>query len=384
MASREGTPASVELEHQQGAAPEAAILHCGGDWVTANLERLAQQLAALKLKSPLSLEVSLETVGRLDSAAAWQLCRHVARWQSEGVTVQFTGISDDKQALLDNVGALGDLEPPREARSTLLIALIERCGRASIWFLLQARDLINFMGMTVIAMARALLRPRRLRFAAIFTHMERTGFDALPIVGLLSFLIGVVLAYQGADQLRRFGAEIFTVNLVGIGVLREMGILITAIIVAGRSGSAFTAQIGTMQVNEEIDALETIGLDPVDVLVLPRVIALILVLPLLTFYADIMGVLGGAVMSLIALDITPSQFITQFHGAVPIDNFFVGIGKAPIFAFVIALVGCFQGMRVSRSAESVGQQTTRAVVQSIFIVIVLDAIFSIFFSIVGI
>jgi phospholipid/cholesterol/gamma-HCH transport system permease protein len=163
-----------------------------------------------------------------------------------------------------------------------------------------------------------------------------------------------------------------------------MGILITAIIVAGRSGSAFTAQIGTMQVNEEIDALETIGLDPVDVLVLPRVIALILVLPLLTFYADIMGVLGGAVMSMIALDITPSQFITQFHGAVPIDNFFVGIGKAPIFAFVIALVGCFQGMRVSRSAESVGQQTTRAVVQSIFIVIVLDAIFSIFFSIVGI
>ncbi|MGF1608030.1 MAG: MlaE family ABC transporter permease, partial [Kiloniellales bacterium] len=240
------------------------------------------------------------------------------------------------------------------------------------------------LGHTVIVFLRALLQPRRIRVTALVSHMERTGLDALPIVGLISFLIGVVLAYQGADQLARFGAQIYTVNLVGVGVLREMGIILTAIIVAGRSGSAFTAQIGTMQVNEEIDAMRTIGLDPMDVLVIPRVLALVLVLPLLTFYADIMGILGGAVMAMLVLDISFVQFIRQLNAAVPIWSFWVGIIKAPIFAFIIAMVGCYEGFRVIRSAESVGLRTTAAVVKSIFLVIVLDALFSILFSILGV
>jgi phospholipid/cholesterol/gamma-HCH transport system permease protein len=219
---------------------------------------------------------------------------------------------------------------------------------------------------------------------ALVNQMERTGLNAMPIVGLISFLIGVVLAYQGADQLRKFGAEIFTVNLVGVGVLREMAIMLTAIVVAGRSGSAFTAQIGTMKVNEEIDAMRTIGLDPMEVLVLPRVVALVLVLPLLTFYADIMGLLGGAVMANWALDISFFQFARQFNEGVPVWSFWVGLIKAPVFAFIIAVVGCYEGFKVSISAESVGQRTTAAVVEAIFLVIVLDALFSIIFSILGI
>jgi phospholipid/cholesterol/gamma-HCH transport system permease protein len=210
--------------------------------------------------------------------------------------------------------------------------------------------------------------------------MEVAGVNALPIVGLLTFLIGVVLAYQSADQLRRFGAEIFTVNLLGISILRELGVLITAILVAGRSGSAFTAQIGTMKVREEVDALQTIGMDPIEVLVLPRMFALVIVLPLLAFYADIMGLLGGAIMSLVALDISMVQFLQQLKAWTTLWTFWIGIIKAPVFAFLIALVGCFQGLRVEGSAESVGRLTTQSVVQGIFLVIVADAIFSIIFS----
>jgi phospholipid/cholesterol/gamma-HCH transport system permease protein len=223
----------------------------------------------------------------------------------------------------------------------------------------------------VIVLFRSLLHPGRIRVTALINQMERTGLNAMPIVGLISFLIGVVLAYQGADQLRKFGAEIFTVNLVGVGVLREMAIMLTAIVVAGRSGSAFTAQIGTMKVNEEIDAMRTIGLDPMEVLVLPRVVAL-------------MGLLGGAVMANWTLDISFFQFARQFNVGVPIWSFWVGMIKAPVFAFIIAVVGCYEGFKVSISAESVGQRTTAAVVEAIFLVIVLDALFSIIFSRLGI
>ncbi len=210
--------------------------------------------------------------------------------------------------------------------------------------------------------------------------MERVGIAALPIVGLLSFLVGMVTAFQGAQQLQRFGAQIFVVDLLGIGFLREMGVLLTAIIVAGRSGSAFTAEIGAMQVNEEIDAMATLGLDPVEILVLPRLFALVLMLPLLAFYADMMGLLGGAVLCWVDLDIPPPVFLAELHRALAPETFWIGISKAPFFAGTIALVGCHEGLEVSRSAESVGRHTTRSVVHSIFLVIVLDAAFSIIFA----
>jgi phospholipid/cholesterol/gamma-HCH transport system permease protein len=203
-------------------------------------------------------------------------------------------------------------------------------------------------------------------------------------VGLLAFLIGIVLAYQGADQLKRFGAEIFTINLLGVGLLREIAGLITAIIIAGRSGSAFTAQIGTMRVNEELDAMQTIGINTVDTLVLPRILGLVIALPFLTFYADIMGMIGGAVMCYFDLHITLPVFLRQLQDAISLNTFLVGIIKAPVFALIIALVGCYEGLQVERNAASVGKLTTRSVVESVFLVIVLDAAFSIIFSVIGI
>jgi phospholipid/cholesterol/gamma-HCH transport system permease protein len=249
----------------------------------------------------------------------------------------------------------------------------------------QAYSILGYLGRVTVETGEAVAKPKRnLRIAAMIHQIEETGINALPIVGLLSFLIGVVLAYQGADQLKRFGAQVFTINLLGVGLLREIGGLITAIIVAGRSGSAFTAQIGTMRVNEEIDAMQTMGLNTVDTLVLPRIIGLVIALPLLTFYADVMGLIGGAVMCYFDLNITFPVFLRQLQDAVGTNTFMVGIIKAPVFAFVIALVGCYEGFQVERNAASVGALTTRSVVEAIFLVIVLDAAFSVMFSTLGI
>jgi phospholipid/cholesterol/gamma-HCH transport system permease protein len=231
---------------------------------------------------------------------------------------------------------------------------------------------------------RTILRPRRLRLTSLTHHLEQTCLNALPIVGLIAFLIGVVMAYQGADQLKRFGAEIFTVDLVGVSILREIGILLTAIVVAGRSGSAFTAEIGAMSVNQEIDALRTLGLDPNEVLVMPRMLALMIALPLLAFFADILGLAGGGLMAWVVLDISPGQFLAQLEGAIGPATFWVGIVKAPVFAFLIAMVGCYEGLLVSGSADSVGFHTTKSVVTGIFLVIVFDALFSILFSYLGV
>jgi phospholipid/cholesterol/gamma-HCH transport system permease protein len=205
----------------------------------------------------------------------------------------------------------------------------------------------------------------------------------LPILGLLSFLIGIVLAFQGADQLRAYGAEVFTVNLLGVSILREIGVLITSILVAGRTGSAFTAEIGTMKVNQEIDAMRTIGLDPMETLVLPRLIALAVALPLLVFYANTMSLIGGMALAILSLGLSLEQFLEQLSIAVTLSTYVVGLIKAPVFAVLIGLVACYEGLKVSGSAESVGIHTTRSVVKSIFLVIVFDAAFSIFFSRIG-
>ncbi|HLB81145.1 MAG TPA: ABC transporter permease, partial [Dongiaceae bacterium] len=272
--------------------------------------------------------------------------------------------------------------PP--ARRATPVDAVARLGEQVVGALRQGRDLLGFFGAVVVTGLRVLRHPGRIRFVPFVSHLEQAGLNALPIVGLLAFLIGVVVAYQGVDQLRRFGAQIFTVNLLGISVLREMGILITAILVAGRSGSAYTAQIGTMQVNEEVDAMRTLGLDPIEVLVLPRILALIVALPLLTFFADIMAIFGGGVMSVMLIDLTVPRFLRQLQEAVGLWTFWVGIIKAPVFAFLIGMVGCFEGLRVRGSAESVGRLTTQSVVESIFLVIVFDALFSILFSRLGI
>lgn len=264
------------------------------------------------------------------------------------------------------------------------IRLVERLGRATVEAAKEGRDLLNFLGIVTIVFVQAVLRPKRLRPKALIAQIEQTGLNAMLIVGLLQFLIGVVLTYLMAGQFKKFGAEVLTVNLIGLTVLQEAGVLITAILLAGRSGSAFTAQIGTMKVNEEIDAMQTLGLDPVEVLVLPRILALIITLPLLTFFADICGILGGALSAMLALDISMAQFMRQLHDAVTLKDFLIGMVKAPVHAVIIALVGCYEGLKVQRSAESVGKLTTKSVVESIVLVIVATAVFSVLFSILGI
>ncbi|MCK5575738.1 MAG: ABC transporter permease, partial [Sphingomonadales bacterium] len=236
------------------------------------------------------------------------------------------------------------------------------------------------VGLVVSRLAGSVRQPSRLRLAPTVHQIEVVGLKALPVIGLMSFLIGAVIVNQSAVQLRKFGAEVFVVDMLAISVLRELGILLAAILVAGRSGSAFTAEIGSMVLHEEVDAMKTIGMHPIDVLVLPRLVALVLVMPLIAFASDILGVLGGGLIAWATLDISPGLFLDQFQAAIVTSTFLVGIIKAPFFGAVVALSGCYEGLSVKRSAESVGRHTTLAVVQAIFFVIVLDALFSMFFT----
>jgi phospholipid/cholesterol/gamma-HCH transport system permease protein len=355
-------------------------ISAGGVWNIPTLAALDSPLRALTAVGCREVVVDLSGIEHLDTTGAWMLHRTQAHLAGPNVTVSLAGVRPEYAPLLDQIARGERAEMPPELRPGFRARFVMDLGKATIDVVDQALGLLNFFGLLCITLGHSLRRPGRFRFTAIVNHLERTGFDALPIVGLLSFLIGVVIVFQGVDQLRRFGAEIYVVNLLGVSVLREMGILITAIIVAGRSGSAFTAEIGTMKVNEEVDAMLTMGLDPVEVLVLPRIMALVITLPLLVFFADIMGIAGGIAMSMLTLDLNLSQALHQLQSGVSITHFWVGMIKAPVFAFVIAMVGCYEGLNVSHSAESVGRLTTKSVVEAIFLVILLDAAFSVLFA----
>jgi phospholipid/cholesterol/gamma-HCH transport system permease protein len=356
----------------------------GGRWNLANAVRLQADLE--KIAAPRSGQVRLDVgdVEGIDTVGAWLIYRTLRRLRAEGVVVEVNNASASVSGMLDQMAA-NDVPPPAPLkRSNALVEMIRHVGQRSHEIALEVIDGIAFFGLVMQTFLGALAHPSRLRLTPLVYHMERVGLNALPIVGLISFLIGVVLAYQGATQLQKFGAEVFVVDLIGVSVLREIGILLTAIVVAGRSGSAFTAQIGAMKVNEEIDAMRTLGLDPIQVLVLPRVLALVLMMPLLAFFSDMMGLLGGGLMAWGVLDVTPGQFIERLNGSIGMWTFWVGIIKAPVFGLIIALTGCYEGLQVSNSAESVGARTTRSVVESIFLVMIVDAMFSIFFAYIGI
>ncbi len=270
--------------------------------------------------------------------------------------------------------------PTASPSSKLPDGLLAATGRATLEALREVQAMLAFLGECALALATCVTHPARLRWRPILFNIRSAGVDALPIVAVLSFLLGIVVAYQAADQLRRYGANIFVADLVGLSMLREFAPLITAIIIAGRSGSAYAAQIGTMAVTEEIDAMRTIGIVPMEMLVLPKLIALVIALPLLTVFADVLGVWGGMVMARAQLGVGFADFLDRFAKAVSITSYLTGIGKAPVFAAIIALVGCYQGLRTHGGADSVGRQTTRSVVQGIFLVIVADALFSVAFS----
>ena len=356
----------------------------GGRWTVAAATGIDRALKAMPTVPDRRAAIDMAQVSALDTAGAWLIWRTIAALKDQGIETEIIAAKPAHAKLIDTVARNVLMGPEPPPRRNAFVAMVERVGSATFAALYEARDLINFLGQVVIVLGRSIVRPSRIRFTPLIFHIEQSGLNALPIVGLISFLIGVVLAFQGAEQLARFGVEIFTVNIVASGVLREMGVLLTAIMLAGRSGSAFTAQIGTMKVNEEIDAMRTIGLDPMEVLVLPRMWALVICLPLLAFFANVMGLLGGAIMATTALDITFFQFARQLASATTLWTFWIGIIKAPVFGFIIGLVGCYEGLRVSGSAESVGRLTTRSVVESIFLIIVLDALFSIFFAELGI
>lgn len=369
------TPAQPVLLHI-----DATSLRISGEWTLHHYAQLEQQLAALTLPVKATQTVDLSQLQALDTAGASLLVRLLGPARSRDLINQPQSLPAARLALLETVvSALAQDPPlpPPKPRLTPLEMLAE-LGVITQHSFRQLAELLGFIGLILDTLARSLLQPKRWRVTALVAQMQSTGLNALPIVALLTFLVGAVVAFLGATVLERFGASIYTVALVALAFLREFGVLLTAILLAGRTASAFTAQIGSMKVNEEIDAIRTLGLNPIELLVLPRVLALLVTLPLLTFIAMLSGIFGGAVVCLLALDISPTLFLSILHG-IPVQNFWVGIGKAPVYAFLIAAIGCLEGFRVSGSAASVGEHTTSSVVQSIFVVIVLDAVFALFF-----
>jgi len=367
------TQAAADI--RPGATPRE--LRCEGAWLLRSAARIEACLGALAQPPEGEFIIDAQAITALDTSGAWLLHRIRRDLETGGRSVRFTGLRPEFEALLYLI-ATRTAEPAIVPASAP--GVLARFGRNAWEGLLGMYGLLSFLGASATALMRALVQPRRIRWRSILHNLQSAGVEALPITGLLTFLLGIVIAYQGAEQLRRFGANIYIADLVGLSMLRELSPLITAIIVAGRSGSAYAAQIGTMKVTEEIDALRTIGIGPLDLLVLPKVLALMIALPLLTVYTDIMGVIGGMVMARAQLDIGFTAFIDRLEEAVSLTSFLIGIGKAPVFAVIIALVGCYQGFQVTGGAESVGQQTTKSVVQSIFLVILVDALFSIAFS----
>lgn len=377
---------NVPITKQQVLAepsPPTVVVSGDGDRLalTGALEiaTLAEANILLKKwsKQGSSRALDIAKLDSLDTPGALFLCG----LRDKGV--ELPGIRAEHQALLDLICGL-DLKPlPKVETVSRWREIIIQIGKGARQARHDAIDIITFVGRTASWTGNALRHPSCLRPAAITRHIAETGIHALPIIGLMAVMMAVVLGYQGVAQLRPYGGEDFTINLVAVSVLREMGVLITAIMVAGRSGSAFTAEIGVMKTREEVDALKVMGIEPMQVLVVPRVIALVITLPLLTFFADIMGLVGGAVISQFLLDVSPTQYLTRLPHVIDGSDLFVGLFKAPIFAFFIAIVSCMHGLRVSGSAESVGRETTRAVVQSIFLVFMLDAFFSIIFERIG-
>ncbi len=369
----------LKLDQQDGVQ----VLRLTGRLVMEHLE-VAQTLFTQTKTSGQTLRVDLEGLEALDTSGAWLIATLKARLEAEGIRVELIDGSSNRVALVDTVQAALPADEGVENGPRGLLPWIASVGASTAGVGASVTSLLSFIGEVLSRFLYGVVRPRRWRTAALVSQMQDTGFNAIPIVILMSFLIGIVLSFQGASQLRQFGAEVFVVDLIAISILRELGILLTAIIVAGRSGSAFTASIGSMKVREELDAMRTLGLDPIEVLVLPRAIALVIMLPILGFIANISGLFGGALMSWAELGVSPSMFLTRLQENTDIWHLAIGMIKAPFFAAIIAIVSCWQAMQVQGSADSVGRRTTTSVVQAIFLVIVADAVFSIFFSELGV
>jgi phospholipid/cholesterol/gamma-HCH transport system permease protein len=349
------------------------ILVASGDWTLANAEHM---LALLRKAPESALDIDGRDISRLDSAGAMLMSRYAVK---VGLGLATVEVKPEFQPLTQTVQAICENPPLHKHKDYGVKRMLARMGFAVEDYTKETLAFVGFLGLTLKTSLGVILRPARFRITPTVHHMEQVGLDAVPLVMLLSFMVGAVIAFLGATVLRDFGAEIFVVELVGIAFLREFGVLLTAILLAGRTASAFTAQIGSMQSGEEIDAIRTLGLDPIELLVIPRLAALLIMLPLLTFLAMIAGIAGGMAVSIASLGLTPEMFITRLQETLSIKHFWVGISKAPIFAIVIALIGCLEGFQVQGTAQSVGERTTSSVVQTIALVILLDAFAALFF-----
>ncbi len=354
-------------------------IDCFGEWTLQGIykQHLDRAFKKLERKSESPLILNAESITRLDSSGAWQLYQ----WKNQLTKkreIKLIGLNKEHKLLYTMIEqTAAELKPIPKPISYSGLALL---GKKAFEQWQELKSFLRFIGKTFMTATQTLSHPKQVRGRAIMSIIENTGLDALGIIALLSFMIGIVLTYQMGFQLKNFGATLFIIDLLGLAILREFAPLLTAIMIAGRSGSAFTAQLGMMKIKEEIDALNTMGVLPSQLLILPRIWGLLIALPLLTIWADIFGLLGGMAMTHNMLNISYSDFLQRFPKVVSLSSLIIGVGKAPVFALIIANTACFQGFRVSGSADSVGRQTTRSVVQGIFFIIVADALFSILFS----
>lgn len=360
---------------------EGHVLRLSGDWTVATINQLDPQLRAVSGTVPDCLDVS--ALGQLDTSGAYLIDR---TWRDNGASwpPRIIGEHASAASLLEQVHAHSEPVPPPEKPDTGFLAMLERTGKGSVDFYKETTASLAFLGETLVTIVRLLAQPWKLRWTSIVSVMEEAGLNAMPIIAFLSFFVGMVVAFIGATTLRDFDLEIYTIELIGFSMLREFGVVLTGIVLAGRTNSSFTAQIGTMKMRQEIDAMQTLGLKAMDVIVAPRVIAMVIMTPILTFVATLAGVAGGMAVAWAALDINPAVFLERMRTSVPLDQFWVGMSKSPIFGLVVALIACRQGLQVGGSVQSLGKSTTTSVVQGIFAVIVLDALFAIFYMELGI
>jgi phospholipid/cholesterol/gamma-HCH transport system permease protein len=358
------------------------VLAAGGSWTAVHareLERLIDGAHAERAGAG-ALSLDMREVQALDSFGAWLVERLVRDWSAGDRAAEIVGLPEHYHGLLGDLQNTNRESRPARRPENPLVSALEGLGRAVVEGARGLLPFLNMLGALGAVTGQTLLRPRTFRFTSFVHHLDRVGLQAVPIVLLITFLIGAIIAQQGIFHFRKFGADVYVVDLVGILVLREIGVLIVAIMVAGRSGSSYTAELGSMKMREEVDALRTMGLDPVEVLILPRILALVVALPLLTFLGSMAALYGGGLVAWIYGGMNPDIFITRLKEAISLTHFKVGMIKAPFMALVIGIVACSEGLRVKGSAESLGIQTTTSVVKSIFLVIVLDGIFAMFFA----
>jgi len=374
LISRTNPARMVDVDAAETDHPHGTVYRVAGALTITRAATTQREIDGL----PDPLTIDLSEIVRMDTVGAWIVYRTVRDRKAKVI-----GASRDEVSLLKQVAEFDKPTKVHPEEKPSFVRVLTEIGEAMADMGRTLLGLLGFFGATLIGFANVIKRPKRFRVNAVIQRFDVVGVRALGIIGLMSFLIGIVIAQQGSVQLEQFGAEVYTINLIGRITVRELGTLMTAIMVAGRSGSAFAAQIGTMKITEEIDAMRTIGVSPIEALVIPRMIAAVIMMPLLAFFAMLLALIGGGIFVWLDLEIPPLTYIQRLQEVVPLTDLWIGLIKAPVFGFIIALAGCFQGFQVKGNSEEVGQRTTTAVVQSIFLVIVLDAVFAVFFSSIG-